>query len=220
MRFIEFLNEDAVVAHYLKHEITSGRFGRAICDLLEQNGWPTSLLEQPDVQNAEQCSIRTKVLSEFRGYQRNKGMFENFPNDVAWARFAITSRELMRVRYIDYSYWNELSGGSRLPSEAAARIKKGAVVFGMSTQHFLEMADALRNGAKYPELILVGAEAHSTLVILEGHARLTAYALVPDLIPGDLTAIVGLSAGMSAWRDFPLLDKTELKVDRKRAPVW
>jgi hypothetical protein len=30
------------------------------------------------------------------------------------------------------------------------------MVFGMSTQHFLEMAEALRNGAKYPELILVG----------------------------------------------------------------
>lgn len=121
----------------------------------------------------------------------------------------------MQVRYIDYSYWNELSGGSRLPSDAAIRIWKGAMVFGMSTHHFLEMAEALRNGAKYPELILIGAEAHSALVVLEGHARLTAYALVPDLIPRDLIAIVGLSAGMPAWRDFPLLDRTQLTVDRK-----
>ncbi len=207
MRFIEVLNEDDVVAHFLKHEIRSDRFGRAICDLLRQNGWPTSLLEQPDLQSAEECSIRAKLLSEFRGYQRNEGMFESFPNNVAWARFAISSLELMQVRYIDYSYWNELSGGSRLPSDAAIRIRKGAMVFGMSTHHFLEMAEALRNGAKYPELILVGAEAHSDLVVLEGHARLTAYALVPDLIPRDLTVIVGLSAAMSAWRDFPLLDK-------------
>jgi hypothetical protein len=142
-------------------------------------------------------------------------MFEGFPKDAAWARFAISSLELMQVRYVDYSYWNELSGGSRLPSDAAIRIRKGAMVFGMSTHHFLEMAEALRNGAKYPELIVVGTETHSTLVILEGHTRLTAYALVPDLIPRDLTVIVGLSAAMSAWRDFPLLDRDRLNVDRK-----
>jgi hypothetical protein len=215
VRFIEALKEDDVVAHFLKHEIRSDRFGTAICDLLEQNGWPASLLEQPDLQSAEQCSIRAEVLSQFRGYQRNEGMFEGFPKDVAWARFAISSLELMQVRYVDYSYWNELSGGSRLPSDAAIRIRKGAMVFGMSTHHFLEMGEALRNGANYPELIVVGTEAHSTLVILEGHARLTAYALVPDLIPRDLTIIVGLSAGMPAWRDFPLLDRNRLNADRK-----
>jgi hypothetical protein len=205
---MEALDEDDVVAHFLKHEIRSDRFGRAICDLLQKRGWPTSVLEQPDLQSAEECSIRAKLLSEFRGYQRNEGMFEGFPNDVTWARFAISSLELMQVRYIDYSYWNELSGGSRLPSDAAIRIRKGAMVFGMNTHHFLDMAEALRNGKKYPELILVGAETHSALVVLEGHARLTAYALVPDLIPRDLTAIVGLSAAMSAWRDFPPLDET------------
>jgi hypothetical protein len=207
MRFIEALNEDCVVAHFLKHEMRSDRFGRAICNLLEQNGWPASLLEEPDLQSAEECLIRAKTLTEFRGYQRNADMFEGFPNDVAWARFAISDLELMQVRYIDYSYWNELSGGSRLPSDAAIRIRNGATAFGMSTHHFLEMAEALRNGAKYPELILVGAEPHSALVVLEGHARLTGYALAPDCIPRDLTAIVGLSAAMSAWRDFARLDK-------------
>jgi hypothetical protein len=137
-------------------------------------------------------------------------MFEGFPKNVAWARFAISSLELMQVRYIDYSYWNELSGGSRLPSDAAIRIRKGATVFGMSTHHFLEMAEELRRGTQYPELILVGAEAHSLLVVLEGHARLTAYALVPDLIPRDLTVIVGLSASISDWRDFPLLNQNSV----------
>ena len=77
VRFIEAFTEDDVVAHFLKHEIRSDRFGRAICDLLQQNGWPASLLEEPDLQSAEECSIRAKVLSDFRGYQRNEGMFEN-----------------------------------------------------------------------------------------------------------------------------------------------
>ena len=215
MRFIEALHEDEVVAHFLKHEVRSDRFGRALCDLLQRNGWPKSLLEQPDLQSAEQCSIRAAILSEFRGYKRDEGVFDNFPGDVAWARFAISRTELMQVRYIDYSYWNELSGGSRLPSDAAIRIRKGVMVFGMSTHQFLEMAAALGNSAKYPELILVGADAHSALVVLEGHARLTAYALMPELIPSDLTAIVGLSEAMRAWRDFPPRESTQATVDRR-----
>ena len=104
MRFIQALSEDDVVAHFLKHEIRSERFGRAICDLLQQNGWHRNLLEQPDLQSAEECLIRAKLLSEFRGYQRDEGMFEGFPKDVAWARFAVISLELMQVQYVDYSY--------------------------------------------------------------------------------------------------------------------
>ena len=157
--------------------------------------------------------MRAKLLGESRGYRKNEGMFEGFPNDVAWSRFGMSGPELMQVRYIDYSYWNELSGGSRLASDAAIRIRNGAVVFGMSTHHFLEMAEALRNGAEYPELILAGVEADSALVVLEGHARLTAYALAPDLIPRELTAIVGLSPEMSGWRDYPLVDKSRLTSD-------
>jgi hypothetical protein len=176
VRFIESVNEDNVVAHFLKHEIRSARFSGAIYDVLQRNGWPASLIEQPDLQNAEECSIRAKVLSESRGYQKNEGVFEKFPANVDWARFAISGPELMQVRYIEYSYWNELSGGSRLASDAAIRIRNGATIFGMSTHTFLEMAEALKKGAMFPELVLVGTEASSGLVALEGNARLTAYA--------------------------------------------
>ncbi len=105
----------------------------------------------------------------------------------------------MNVRYIDYSYWNELSGGSRLPRDAAIRIRSGITVFGMSTDPFLKMAEALQQGAQFPELILVGTKPDADLVVLEGHARLTAYALVPDFTPNELTVIAGFSAAMCAW---------------------
>ncbi|MFN7998608.1 MAG: hypothetical protein U0Q18_33605 [Bryobacteraceae bacterium] len=202
MRFVEAVSEDHVVAHFLKHEIKSERFGGAIRDLLQRNGWNTSLIEQPDLRNEEECSKRARLLSEHRGYRRNEGLFENFPNSVAWARFAMDSAELMQVQYINYSYWNELSGGSRFARDAAIRIRAGITVFGMTTHHFLEMGEALRKGATFPELVLAGADEHSGLVVLEGHARLTAYALAPDLIPKGMTVIVGLSPEMIAWADY------------------
>ena len=59
-----------------------------------------------------------------------------------------------------------------------------------------KMADALAKGASFPELILVGADEHAPLVLLEGHVRLTAYFLQPDCIPPSLPVIVGYAEGM------------------------
>jgi hypothetical protein len=44
---------------------------------------------------------------------------------------AITAAELAAVRYIDYDYWIELSGGTRLAADATPRIRAGATPFGM-----------------------------------------------------------------------------------------
>ena len=44
---------------------------------------------------------------------------------------AITPAELSGVRYIEYDYWNELSGGTRLAVDAATRIRAGVTPFGV-----------------------------------------------------------------------------------------
>ena len=118
---------------------------------------------------------------------------------MSWGRFGLNPSELEHVRYIEYSYWNELSGGSRLPLDAASRIWNGGTVLGQNTKSFLKTAQALKEGAKFPELILVGSEPNSDLVVLEGHVRLTAYFLAPDLISQELSVIVGLSTEMRGW---------------------
>ena len=69
-------------------------------------------------------------------------------------------------------------------------------VFGVGNGGFWYMADALAKGASFPELILVGADEHAPLVLLEGHVRLTAYFLRPDCIPPSLPVIVGYAEGM------------------------
>lgn len=199
MRFIEPLTEHEMVAHFLRHEIDSERFGSSILVLLNQDGKTRSIVDQPDIRNADENDYRTKLLGDFRGYKRDAGVFTGFPKHVAWGRYGLTKRELERVRYIDYSYWNELTNGSRLPTVAAISIRAGATVFGQSTEPFLSAAHALESGALIPELILVGTDQSSYLVVLEGHARLTSYFLVPDLIPKELVAVVGFSTDMSSW---------------------
>ena len=62
----------------------------------------------------------------------------------------ITPAELAAVRYIGYDYWVELSGGTRLPGDAAARIRAGVTVFGVSSDRPLSMARAVADGARFP----------------------------------------------------------------------
>jgi hypothetical protein len=72
----------------------------------------------------------------------------------------------------------------------------------MPTDGFLRIAAALENGATFPELIAVRAGADAEIVVVEGHVRLTVYALVPAAIPLNLTMILGTSPDIGQWNDY------------------
>jgi hypothetical protein len=97
---------------------------------------------------------------------------------------------------VDYSYWNELSGGSRLPADAAVRIRAGVRPFGVSHDRFLDAAQALAGGQDFPPMILAGLR-DDALVCLEGHLRLTAHALAG--FPTATICLVGTSPGLATW---------------------
>lgn len=199
MRLFRPITEDEMVSVFLKTEINSTRFDQQILDLLDRDGTERSVVDTPDLSDAQQNTYRMQLLGEFRGYRRATGLFNGFPDQVEWHRAALTTDELMRVRYIDYSYWNEISGGTRLPNIAAQAIRAGQVIYGQSTQGYLELAKELCRGAQFPELILAAASPTSPLVVMEGHVHLTAYALAPECLPAKLEVIVGFSPDFSQW---------------------
>ena len=111
----------------------------------------------------------------------------------------LSRQKLEQVRYIEYDYWVELSGGSRLPRDAARKSLAGYEVFEVSLQGVLQMAEAFRSEARFPTLILVGKNGGSALVVLEGHMRLTAMFLAPECLPAELEVIVGFSKQIECW---------------------
>src|SRR5262245_38036307 len=193
MRLLEAITEDEMVAVFLKTEINSMRFSADIMALLRRDGMSRRIIDTPDTRNQEENAYRIRLLGDFRGYKQGRALFSSFPDEVSWRRALLSGEELSRVRYIDDSYWNELSGGSRLPTDAAMNIRAGKIVFGQSTQWFLNLARELERGAMFPELILTGVSPTSDLVVLEGHVRLTTYFLAPHCIPDEMQAIVGFS---------------------------
>jgi len=153
-------------------------------------------VERPDRARTDENTYRRHLLGVYRGYQRNADVFTAMPATVRWYRGMITPAELAQVRYLNDDDWIELSGGSRRAADAAARIRHGIEACEVDNGGFWYLADALAAGAVFPELILVGVDEQGPLVVLEGHARLTAYALRPECLPPTLPVLVGYARGM------------------------
>src|SRR5579872_1680842 len=197
MQHLHPIGEDEMVAVFLQTEIASTRFSATILTILVRDGQDRRIIDCPDLANEPENIYRRRVLGEHRGYRRNADVFTGVPDHVRWYHALATPTDLTQVRYINYDYWTELSGGSRLATAAAARIRQGIEAFGVGTGGFWYMADALRAGATFPRLILVGEDERSPLILLEGHVRLTAYFLRPEYIPEALPVIVGYGKGMA-----------------------
>ena len=185
-----------MVALFLRAEFQSERWRPTLEQALVNAGADRRVVLEADLSDPGANAVRRRLLAEVRAYG-GLGLFNGFPSDVRWEWAAITPEELMAVRYIDYDYWVELSGGTRFPTEAARRIRESVEPFGVSNAGFFELAEALAAGRRFPTMILV--DGPSGLVVLEGHARLTAYALQPAAVPRELEVLVGRSPSMAQW---------------------
>lgn len=199
MRLMESIPEAEMVAMFLKAEITSTRFGHEILSRLERDGVNREIIDEPNTSHKEQNAYRARLLGEYRGYRQNRELFENYPDHVVWYRAILTREELATVRYIDYSYWNEISSGTRLPTEAARTIRSGRMIYGQSTEGFLKIAQALCDGVRFPELILVGTAPTEPLTVIEGHVRLTAFFLALECLPDEISVLIGFAPEFASW---------------------
>ena len=199
MRELERLTEHDMIAAFVRAELHSERFGAAVRTAMRRHGVRRRVVERPNTSNDAQNAQRLAVLRDHRRYGLDDSLFARFPyDDVVWARVALTRDETLAIHYVDDDYWVELSGGTRLPTEAARRIRAGNVD-PERARNFLRIAVALDRGATFHEMIAVTAGGDAPLVALEGHLRLTVYALRPERIPQPLTVILGTSPHMPGW---------------------
>jgi hypothetical protein len=199
MRRLRPSSEEEMIALFLRTELASDRWRDALCVLLDCARLPERVITDPDLGDPAENRARRQILTWHRGYDTGDDYFDGFPDDVGWEWMGITPAELAAVRYIEDDYWVELSGGTRLAVDAAARIRAGVTVFGVSNAGVLDMARAVADGAQFPPLILVTRGTTGDLVVLEGHARLTAFMLCPSRMPPELEVLVGSSPGMANW---------------------
>jgi len=188
-----------MVAVFLRTELSSDRFGAEVRALMERDGVPERVVTAPDLRDDAENESRLGLLTGHRGYGDRTDYFAGFPEDVRWHWMAMTPADLDAVRFIDYSYWNELSGGSRLAVDAVPRIRAGVEPFGVPGDRLLRLAGEFAAGGRFPPLIVVTTGPGGAMVVLEGHVRLSAFMLARDHLPREMEVLVGSSASMTRW---------------------
>ena len=128
-------------------------------------------------------------------------MFAGFPEQVDWSRVALSPEEVLTILYINWDWWLRVSNGTRLPVDACARIRRNEIA-GSTAEEHEHIAARLTSSDPPPELIVVGDPGNARLVLVEGHVRLTAYALYPEYLPEELEVILGTSVDMTGWTEF------------------
>ena len=198
-----------MIAEFLRQEYASReRYGARLDACLREEGADVELIAAPDLTDPGQNTQRRRIFRHYRGYGSGEPSYlTGFPTKgVHWFWALLSPDELLRVRYIRYSYWTALSAGTRSPAVAAERIRAGIEVYGVSNAGFLGLADRLREGLRVPPLILatalVAAMDADALVVLEGHARITAYALAPEAMPAELEVLIGSSPAIARWDEY------------------
>jgi hypothetical protein len=154
MQHLHAISENEMVASFLQTELASYRFEQTSVAIRERNGRDRTIIEHPDLTNPDDNRYRAQVLGEHRGYGRDEDVFTSMPAEVRWYRALATRNHLARARSIDYDYWTELSGGSRLAVDYEGTL--------MRLIRVAVAAHTLTNVANQPNRRLVDSPFHIT----------------------------------------------------------
>jgi hypothetical protein len=137
-------------------------------------------------------SIRKDVLGAVRGYGRNDLLFTAFPRDTRWRRVRVELSDFYRLKCISNDErWFKLTGGTRLIQEAARNLDVDPEV----AVNVRGTIQRIEQHLPLAELIMVETDA-GDLVLVEGHTRATAYAVLSDRA---FPAFMATSPLMDRW---------------------
>lgn len=186
-------SEDDVVLAFLRAEIDSPKWGPNYSYALRELELDrVSLVDAADLEDARACSARKDLLGVVRGYGRDVALFEGFPKDTTWRRVKVEPSDFQRLKCISKDErWYKLTGGTRLIREAASNF-----------EDYPELVDRVRVAIRrieqrlpIAELIMVETGS-GDLVLVEGHTRATAYAVLSDRA---FQSFIGISPLMGQW---------------------
>jgi hypothetical protein len=190
MKILNKGSENEMVSLFLSGEIKSERWKNKIIEITEKNNIDINIIYSPNLNNNDENKSRKLILEKFRGYN-NKELFNNFPKKIDWNWAILNKNDILKIKYITYDYWEELSNGTRYAKDSVANIKNNVEIYGVNNNGFIKISEYIKNGNKIdPLIILAPLEKNDNMIVLEGHARLTAINLVMDYIK-ELRVLIG-----------------------------
>jgi hypothetical protein len=195
--------EDQVILAWLQAEIDSVGFQQYLAGEPANPVYLAQALKaarSPNLRDADQNELRRRIVVKTHGFGVGIKSFQGLANDIHWRRMRLTAPEVGELLYASgHAAWTTLAPVTRKVAEGASNV--GHVFTGDLT-NMLVLALALRISdshpmPKLPEIIcLQRQDGH--LVIMEGHTRATAIALVAHKVP-NVNLYVGTSPSVANW---------------------
>ena len=192
MKILNKSSENEMVSLFLYEEIKSERWVNQINKILDKENINKNIILNPDLNDKNENELRKLVLKIFRGYN-NKKIFKNYPENINWNWVILDKKDILKIKYITYDYWEELTNGTRYAKDSVKNIKKNTEIFGVSNNNFIELSEYIKTGNKVdPLIILTSLEKKENMIVLEGHVRLTAINLAIDYIE-EIKVLMGFA---------------------------
>ena len=190
MKILNKSSENEMIALFLNGEIKSQRWENKINEIIKKENINENIIINPNLNNNNENKLRKLVLKIFRGYN-NKEIFKNFPKKIDWNWAILDKNDILKIKYITYDYWEELTNGTRYAKDSVKNIRNNIEIFGVSNNNFIKLSEYIKYGNKIePLIILAPVEKKDNMIILEGHARLTAINLVMEYIT-EIKVLIG-----------------------------
>jgi len=195
--------EDQVILAWLQAEIDSVGFQQYLAGEPANPVYLAQALKAaraPNLRDADQNELRRRIVVKTHGFGVGVKSFEGLANDINWRRMRMTPHEVGELLYASgHAAWATLAPVTRKVAEGASNV--GHVFTGDLT-NMIVLALALRISDSHsmpvlPEIIcLRHPDGH--MVIMEGHTRATAIALVAHKVP-SVNVFVGSSPSVANW---------------------
>jgi len=182
MKKIRDSSEDEMILIFLLEEIESERFKQDIYNSLTKINLDEALIKNANLLDEKENLLRKQVPGIFRGYP-DKEIFQNYPKIKNWELVEFEAEDLNHIYYIDYDYWNELSKNTSRPTVAAQSVFEGIEIFNVPNKQFFEAQEYLQNNDFPP--VIAYTLGNGNYQLLEGHKRMTAYAMSPSRFAGS-----------------------------------
>lgn len=168
-----------MVAAFLQAEIDSSRWREYILPRLTRLQLTQDMLRSPDVTDSMQNARRSDLLGIFRGWRRDTFLFKGWPKGLEWSVVALCKDDLTNVFYAQAGEWGSLSRDTFRLTDGANRIKGGdpTIPSDVPVATIRDIAEAMRQGSAFPLTIAIGSTDGERIVMVEGHARMTAHAI-------------------------------------------
>jgi len=172
-------SEDEMVAAFLQAEIYASRYDLQLRTLVRRLGTTEAMIEEPDLADGAENALRSQLLTQHRGWRTGQYLFRGWPEGLTWSRVTLDSADAQHIRYANSPEWTELSGGTWMATEGAKRVATGdRSLIGWRPETLDAITGiraAIQAGKSFPPIIAIGVPSGRVIILVEGHARMTAY---------------------------------------------